>query len=111
MCRNPAAVIELYPVIAVIIVVHTFAICETGFAFVKVIYCGLCGSKFTRECGLTNRSGGKVRNYQYRCVNKENIDDRRCDNDRISFITLNRLVEEALEKEFSLACQGSGGQA
>ena len=31
-----------------------------------LIYCGLCGSKFTRECGLTNRSGGKVRNYQYR---------------------------------------------
>lgn len=68
-----------------------------------LIYCGLCGSKFTRECGLTNRSGGKVRNYQYRCVNKETIDDRKCDNDRISLIILNRLVEEALEKEFSLA--------
>ena len=67
-----------------------------------LIYCGLCGSKFTRECGLTNRSGGKVRNYQYRCVNKETIDDRKCDNDRISLIILNRLVEEALEKEFSL---------
>ena len=62
----------------------------------------MCGSKFTRECGLTNRSGGKVRNYQYRCVNKETIDDRKCDNDRISLIILNRLVEEALEKEFSL---------
>ena len=37
MCRNPATVIELYPVVAVITVVHTFAICETGFAFVKVI--------------------------------------------------------------------------
>ena len=68
-----------------------------------LIYCGLCGSKFTRECGLTNRSGGKVRNYQYRCVNKETIDDRKCDNDRISLIILNRWVEEALEKEFSLA--------
>ena len=67
-----------------------------------LIYCGLCGSRFTRECGLTNRSGGKVRNYQYRCVNKETIDDRKCDNDRISLIILNRLVEEALEKEFSL---------
>ena len=77
----------------------------------QIIAASLNENKFTRECGLTNRSGGKVRNYQYRCVNKENIDDRRCDNDRISFITLNRLVEEALEKEFSLACQGSGGQA
>ena len=67
-----------------------------------LIFCGLCGSKFTRECGLTNRSGGKVRNYQYRCVNKETIDDRKCDNDRISLIVLNRLVEEALEKEFYL---------
>ena len=68
-----------------------------------LVYCGLCGSKFTRECGLTNRSGGKVRNYQYRCVNKETIDGRKCDNDRISLIMLNRLVEEALQKEFSMA--------
>lgn len=68
-----------------------------------LIYCGLCGSKFTRECGLANRSGGKVRNYQYRCVNKETIDDRKCDNDRISLIMLNRLVDEAVQKEFSLA--------
>ena len=68
-----------------------------------LIYCGLCGNRFTRECGLTNRSGGKVRNYQYRCVNKETIDDRKCSNDRISLIVLNRLVEEALEKEFSLS--------
>ena len=68
-----------------------------------LLYCGLCGDKFTRECGLANRSGGKVRNYHYRCVNKEAIDDRKCDNNRISLIMLNRLVEEALEKEFSLS--------
>lgn len=68
-----------------------------------LVFCGLCGSKFTRECGLTNRSGGKVRNYQYRCVNKETIDDRKCDNNRISLIVLNRLVGEALEREFSLS--------
>lgn len=67
-----------------------------------LIYCGLCGGKFTRECGLNSRSGGKVRNYQYRCVNKEAIDGRKCDSRRISLIVLNRLVEEALEKEFSL---------
>lgn len=63
----------------------------------------MCGGKFTRECGLANCSGGKVRNYQYRCVNKETIDDRRCDSKRISLMVLNRLVEEALEKEFSLS--------
>lgn len=68
-----------------------------------LLYCGMCGGKFTRECGLANRSGGKVRNYQYRCVNKETIDDRRCDSKRISLMVLNRLVEEALEKEFSLS--------
>lgn len=68
-----------------------------------LLYCGLCGDKFTRECGLTNRSGGKVSNYHYRCVNKETIDGRKCDNNRISLIILNRLVEEALEKEFSLS--------
>ena len=68
-----------------------------------LLYCGMCGGKFTRECGLANCSGGKVRNYQYRCVNKETIDDRRCDSKRISLRVLNRLVEEALEKEFSLS--------
>ena len=68
-----------------------------------LVCCGLCGSNFTRECGLANRSGGKVRNYQYRCVNKEMIDERQCGNDRISLIILNRLVQEALEKEFSLS--------
>ena len=68
-----------------------------------LLYCGLCGSKFTRECGLANRSGGKARNYQYRCTNRDAIDDRKCDNKRISLIVLNRLVEEALEREFSLS--------
>ena len=69
----------------------------------NLLYCGLCGSKFTRECGLTIRSGGKVRNYQYRCMNRDAIDDRKCDSKRISLIVLNRLVEEALEREFSLS--------
>lgn len=68
-----------------------------------LLYCGLCGSKFTRECGLTNRFGGKARTYQYRCTNRDAIDDRKCDNKRISLIVLNRLVEEALEREFSLS--------
>ena len=71
--------------------------------FKDLIYCGLCGGKFTRECGLNGSSAGKVRNYQYRCVNKETIDDRKCDSKRISLIVLKRLVEEAIEKEFSLA--------
>lgn len=68
-----------------------------------LLYCGLCGDRFTRECGLSNRSGGKARNYQYRCINRDVIDDRKCSNPRISLIVLNRLVEEALEREFSLS--------
>ena len=44
-----------------------------------------------------------MRNYQYLCVNRETIDDRKCDNTGISLIVLKRLVEEALEKEFSLS--------
>lgn len=71
--------------------------------FKDLLFCGLCGGKFTRECGLTNRSSGKVRNYHYRCINKDTIDDRKCDSQRISLIVLNRLVEEALEREFSLS--------
>lgn len=68
-----------------------------------LVVCGLCGSKFTRYIGLGTRGGKKVRNYQYCCVNKETIDDRKCDNDRISLLMLNRLVEEAVEREFSLS--------
>lgn len=71
--------------------------------FKGLIFCGLCGGKFTRECGLNGSSTVKVRNYQYRCVNKETIDDRKCDSKRISLIVLKRLVEEVLEKEFSLS--------
>jgi len=71
--------------------------------FENLIYCGLCGCKYTRVCGFNNSSAGKVRNYQYLCVNRETIDDRKCDNTGISLIVLKRLVEEALEKEFLLS--------
>ena len=43
--RNPAAVFELYPVITVSSAVDAFAICETGFAFVKVIPLAVIGSR------------------------------------------------------------------
>lgn len=68
----------------------------------NLVFCGLCGGGFTRECGISNRSAGVVRNYQYRCINRTNIDDRKCDNDRISLLKLNKLVREALDREFSL---------
>ncbi|MBO4903377.1 MAG: recombinase family protein, partial [Lachnospiraceae bacterium] len=71
--------------------------------FNGLIYCGLCGNRFTRVCGLNRSSAGRVRNYQYVCVNKETIDGRKCDNTGISLIKLKGIVEEALEKEFSLA--------
>lgn len=69
----------------------------------KLLFCGLCGDPYVREVGLANRSSGKVRSYHYACSNKENIDARKCDNDRISLMVLNRLVEEALEREFSIS--------
>lgn len=68
-----------------------------------LVVCGLCGCKFTRYIGLCTKGGKKVRNYQYCCVNKEAIDQRRCDNDRISLLMLNRLTEEAIKLEFSLS--------
>lgn len=72
-------------------------------SYKDLLCCGLCGGKYTREVGLSNRALGRTRNYQYTCVNRKNIDERKCGNDRISLITLNRLVEEALEREFSLS--------
>ncbi len=66
-----------------------------------LIYCGLCGSRYTRTCGLSNQKKGKVRNYQYQCANTDAIDDRKCRNNRISLIVLNQVVERALEKQIS----------
>lgn len=69
-----------------------------------LVFCGLCGAKYTRQCCLSNRAGGKkARNYYYACSNKEKLDDRKCDNDKISLLALNRLLREALEHEFSLS--------
>ena len=71
--------------------------------FAGLIRCGLCGSKYTRLCGFNNSSAGRVRNYQYLCVNREAIDERKCENTGISLIRLKEIVEEALIKEFSFA--------
>lgn len=42
-----------------------------------------------------------MRNYQYSCANIEAIDDRKCNNNRISLIILNHVVERTLEKQLS----------
>lgn len=52
--------------------------------YAALLYCGLCGGKYTRGCGLCRHSNGMARNYQYACTNKEAIDDRKCENKRIS---------------------------
>ncbi|MCD7717198.1 MAG: recombinase family protein [Lachnospiraceae bacterium] len=66
-----------------------------------LLVCGECGARFGRAAGLTGN--GKTRNYQYVCSNRETIDSRKCGNDRISLIMLNRLVLAAFEREFSLS--------
>jgi DNA invertase Pin-like site-specific DNA recombinase len=71
--------------------------------FKDLLFCGKCGAKFVRGCSVNCYSGIKVRNYHYNCVNIRTIDDRKCDNDRISLIKLKKLVEEALERELSLS--------
>ncbi|MCD7717128.1 MAG: recombinase family protein [Lachnospiraceae bacterium] len=68
-----------------------------------LLVCGECGAKFTRVCGLNGHKNSNVRNYQYACVNRGKIDSRKCENDRISLIVLNRVVLAAFEREFSLS--------
>jgi DNA invertase Pin-like site-specific DNA recombinase len=68
-----------------------------------LLYCGVCGKKYTRTTGKIKHTEGFVRAYNYSCVGREAIDERKCENDRISFLALNRLVEKALEREFSLS--------
>jgi hypothetical protein len=68
-----------------------------------LLFCGSCGSKYTRTSSVSHRGSGEKRFYTYSCVNKEQIDGRQCRNVWMSLITLNQLVEEALEREFSLS--------
>ena len=69
-----------------------------------LIYCGECGGKLRRICGLNRKSYQvSIRSYSYGCPNIERIDALKCDSHFISFHALNRIVLETLQKEFHLS--------
>lgn len=69
-----------------------------------LLYCGECGGKLRRICGLNKKSYQvSIRSYSYGCPNIERIDALKCDSHFISFHALNRIVLETLQKEFHLS--------
>ncbi len=69
-----------------------------------LLYCGECGGKLRRICGLNKKSYQvSIRSYSYGCPNIERIDALKCDSHFISFHALNRIVLGTLQKEFHLS--------
>ncbi len=69
-----------------------------------LIYCGECGGKLRRICGLNKKSYQvSIRSYSYGCPNIQRIDELKCDSHFISFHAVNRIVLETLRKEFHLS--------
>lgn len=69
-----------------------------------LIYCGECGGKLRRICGLNKKSYQvSIRSYSYGCPNIQRIDALKCDSHFISFHAVNRIVLETLRKEFHLS--------
>ena len=69
-----------------------------------LIYCGECGRKLRRICGLNKKSYQvSIRSYSYGCPNIQRIDALKCDSHFISFHAVNRIVLETLRKEFHLS--------
>ena len=69
-----------------------------------LIYCGECGRKLKRTCGLNRKSYQvSVRTYSYGCPNIQRIDALKCDSHFVSFHAINKIVLEMLRKEFDLS--------
>ena len=69
-----------------------------------LIYCGECGGKLRRICGLNKKSYQvSIRSYSYGCPKIQRIDALKCDSHFISFHALNRILLETLRKEFHLS--------
>lgn len=70
----------------------------------NLIYCGECGKKLKRICSSNPRSYSvSVRTYSYGCPDTQRIDSLKCENHFVSLNTINRIVMEALRKEFDLS--------
>lgn len=69
-----------------------------------LLYCGECGSKLKRTCGSNRKSYQvSVRTYSYGCPNIQRMDALKCGSHFVSCHALNRIVSEALRKEFGLS--------
>ena len=70
--------------------------------FKDMVYCGGCGRRMIRNMSIIALAGGnRVRRYYYACPNKKKIDGGKCECQGISFLKLESLIKEVLDKEFA----------
>lgn len=70
--------------------------------FKDMVYCGGCGRRMIRNMSIIALAGGnRVRRYYYACPNKKKIDGGKCEGQGISFLKLESLIKEILDKEFA----------
>lgn len=70
--------------------------------FKDMVYCGGCGRRMIRNMSIIALAGGnRVRRYYYACPNKKKIDGGKCESQGISFLKLESLIKEVLDKEFA----------
>ena len=72
-------------------------------AYKDLLYCGLCGSKYIRRGECIKLKAGRSMAYRYYCANRKHVDGRKCDSGDISLLALNRLVREAIAREFAFS--------
>ncbi len=73
-------------------------------SFKDMVYCGRCSRRMIRNMSIIAlSSGNRVRRYYYACPNKNKIDGSKCECQGISFLALEALIKEVLEKEFAFS--------
>lgn len=72
--------------------------------FAGVLFCGDCGAKMHRICGVkVSASGKRIRIYSYNCPKAKRIDLERCGTKNITQDILEGIVKEAIRQEFTLS--------
>ena len=68
----------------------------------EVLYCGECGHKLVRMISEKKHSYHGIRTFVfYGCPNRKRIDDKKCDTEHITFLSLRKMILKTLKKEFA----------
>lgn len=72
--------------------------------FREILYCGVCGYKFSRMVTKREDSSNKKRTFvSYGCPNRKRIDEEKCENESVTMLQLQKVLLHLLKKEFLLS--------